>query len=262
VRPSPARAGADRSQAFYDGCLVPKPGTRSPECRYGDAASATTVVLFGDSHAMQYFPALRRVSADRDWRLLVLTKSGCPSAEVAVYYRQRRRAYTECDIWRESTLRRIEDREHPALIVTSSSNGTAVLRSGRPLGPAQSRQALASGYVAMAARLVALGARVVAIRDPQQPPQDIPSCVARALPDPRRCAFTRRARDARADPVGAALRASAAVTLIDPADELCRRRLCPAVIDDVLVYRQGGHLTATFAATLAPWLARRLRGLL
>jgi hypothetical protein len=30
------------------------------------------------------------------------------------------------------------------------------------------------------------------------------------------------------------------------------------VIGDVLVYRRSGHMTATYAATLAPWLDERL----
>ena len=36
------------------------------------------------------------------------------------------------------------------------------------------------------------------------------------------------------------------------------RELCPAVIGDVLVYRNSGHLTATYARSLTPWLSRRL----
>ncbi|HET8953621.1 MAG TPA: hypothetical protein VFN44_24070 [Solirubrobacteraceae bacterium] len=39
---------------------------------------------------------------------------------------------------------------------------------------------------------------------------------------------------------------------------LCLEDLCPAVIGGVLVYRNSGHLTASFAATLGPWLGRRL----
>jgi hypothetical protein len=48
------------------------------------------------------------------------------------------------------------------------------------------------------------------------------------------------------------------VRVIDAADRFCLGRLCPAVIGNVLVYRQTGHITATYAATLAPWLERRL----
>ena len=48
------------------------------------------------------------------------------------------------------------------------------------------------------------------------------------------------------------------IRVLDPTGLLCLRELCPSVIGDVLVYRNSGHLTASFAATLGPWLARRL----
>ncbi len=46
--------------------------------------------------------------------------------------------------------------------------------------------------------------------------------------------------------------------MLDPTDQLCLADLCPSVIGDVLVYRNSGHLTASFAATLGPWLGGRL----
>ncbi len=48
------------------------------------------------------------------------------------------------------------------------------------------------------------------------------------------------------------------VRLIDPAPVLCLEKRCPAVIGDVLVYRNGAHLTPTYLRTLAPWLGERL----
>ena len=39
----------------------------------------------------------------------------------------------------------------------------------------------------------------------------------------------------------------------------CLPDLCPAVVGDVLVYRNSGHITASYMKTLAPWLERRLR---
>jgi hypothetical protein len=38
----------------------------------------------------------------------------------------------------------------------------------------------------------------------------------------------------------------------------CPGKMCPAVIGDVLVYRKGSHLTATYVLTLTPWLAEHL----
>ena len=43
-------------------CGLNDPDTVSPSCLAGDPASATRVVLFGDSHAMQWFPAVDRIA--------------------------------------------------------------------------------------------------------------------------------------------------------------------------------------------------------
>jgi hypothetical protein len=48
------------------------------------------------------------------------------------------------------------------------------------------------------------------------------------------------------------------VGLIDPTPVVCLEKTCPAVIGDVLVYRNGAHLTATYVRTLTPWLDKQL----
>jgi hypothetical protein len=67
---------------------------------YGERGSSTTVVLFGDSHAMQYFPALERIAARRRWRLVNLTKGGCPPARVRALYPLTPRMNPVCDVAR------------------------------------------------------------------------------------------------------------------------------------------------------------------
>ena len=66
------------ARPFDDGCLVDERARTSPPCVYGARRSRTTAVLFGDSHAMQLFPALEHVAKRRGWRLVELTKAGCP----------------------------------------------------------------------------------------------------------------------------------------------------------------------------------------
>jgi hypothetical protein len=58
VYPSPRKAETkeNRPQMYADGCHLTFPETQTPECVYGNRSSETTVVLFGDSHAMQWFP--------------------------------------------------------------------------------------------------------------------------------------------------------------------------------------------------------------
>jgi hypothetical protein len=101
------------------------------------------------------------------------------------------------------------------------------------------------------------GARVVLVRDQARAPVDVLDCVADNADALGRCAFApHRPRDRRFD-VRAARRAG--VRVVDPQKILCEKGRCPAVIGNVLVYRNDYHLTATFARTLAPWLGRKLR---
>jgi hypothetical protein len=213
-------------------------------------------VLFGDSHAMQWFQALERVAAARGWRLVQLTKAGCPPEAVSVVYAPQRRVYPECDAWRADALARIE-RERPALVVVSASVQYRVIASGHRLGAEPSTRALETGYAPILSRLREAARKVVVIADVPIPPWDVPDCVAGVTRDFARCAFPRAAAVARSHRIRDAV-AHAGVAVIDPTDQLCRATVCPAVTGDVLVYRRSGHLTATYAATLAPWLEERL----
>ena len=257
LRPTPRDADADRGRSWEDGCLVDAAATSSPPCVYGDRSAATTVVLFGDSHAMQFFPALDRVALRRHWRLVQLAKSGCPPEAVRVIYEPLDRQYPECDAWRDAALARIS-RERPALVVTSSSVAYRVVEGRRVLDGAAGLAALTRAYPRALARLAQIVPRVAVLTDAPRPPIDVPDCVATHLRDLRRCAFPRRAAVARARVLAAAARRVRGVQLIDTASRFCLRRLCPAVIGDVLVYRQTGHITATYMRTLAPWLEEAL----
>jgi hypothetical protein len=108
----------------------------------------------------------------------------------------------------------------------------------------------------------ATGAKVVVIQDMARAPRQVVDCVAEHSKRLSRCAF-RPSRDGGAafDKKGA--RGIEGVKVVDPIPRFCPRqrgdgRLCPAVIGNVLVYRNAYHLSATFAKTLAPWLGRKL----
>jgi peptidoglycan/LPS O-acetylase OafA/YrhL len=258
LRPRPIDADADRGRSFYDGCLVDKPATTSPACTYGDRRSPTTVVLFGDSHAMQWFPALERIARGR-WRLVEITKSGCPPQQVHVSYPRALREYAPCDTWREYALRRIERVEHAAMVIVSASVNYTVMQGDRGLGRDASTRALAGGYAPTLARLRAAGGRVVVLADPPRPPWDIPSCVSAAMRALRRCAFARGPAVQRSLATRKVVGRLPEVRVIDATSRFCLRTLCPAVIGNVLVYRNTGHVTASYMQTLSPWLERRLR---
>ena len=102
------------------------PATASSASRRADV----TVVLFGDSHAAQWFPALERLATDRGWRLVSMTKSGCTTADLNVWNGIVKRTYDECNRWREAALGRIAA-ERPELVVVSDSRGYQPMVDGK-----------------------------------------------------------------------------------------------------------------------------------
>jgi peptidoglycan/LPS O-acetylase OafA/YrhL len=260
VHPTPREAETkeNRPRMYADGCHLDLTEVESPRCVYGNPSSDTAVVLFGDSHAMQWFPALNRIAEERDWRLVGFTKSACPPAEVHIYNAGLRREYRECDEWRERTLDRIVKQEHPDLVVTSSLPTYNPRENDKRLSGDASEEALVDGYASTLKKLRDTGAPVALIEDVPHPDKNVPECVSRSLDHLERCAFQKNkalgfppVNPKAADEVDG-------VHLIDPTPMVCPEKQCPSVIGDALVYRNGAHLTATYVRTLTPWLGKQL----
>ncbi len=256
VRPNPLRARADRSRVFYDGCLVGIEGTNSNRCLYGDPEGKRTLILFGDSHAMQYFPPLEALAEEHHWRLIALTKAECSPGEVKIRSMVADREYSQCDTWRESALQRIEesgDNGTVTVVMSGDTAYTAYGEEGEELTGAANADALQEGYEKALQRIQAAGPDTVVIRDTPASSQDVPSCVSEDLQHLQSCAFAQpREWDREFDERAAV--ATPGTHLIDLTAEICPSELCRAVIGNALVYRDKSHLTATFARTLTPWI--------
>ncbi|KAA2256394.1 acyltransferase [Solihabitans fulvus] len=247
VFPGPATAREDFPQLAD--CQVPPPAISSPKCLFGDTTSAHRIVLLGDSHAAQWFPAVAEVAKRRGWALEVLTKSGCPLPRITVQSPQLGREYRECDTWRDAALDRVAAGPRPELIVMSALNRYTA-----------DRAALARGWDYSLGRLGATGAPVVYLRDTPFAAKDIPTCLSGELANWSACAFP-RTDGMLADPLAEDVvwGRRPALRMVDVTDVLCPPGdRCPAVLDGVLLYRDDAHLTNTAAALLSQRVARSL----
>ena len=143
-------------------------------------------------------------------------------------------------------------------MVVTSTNDYRVTQDGELLGREDSSRALEEGYVSTLEKLRGTGAEVVVIGDIPHPDNDIPRCVSRSMDRLQDCATPRSRAFGRPLVNARAAAWAAGAHFIDPTPVLCLERVCPAVIGDALVYRNGAHLTPTYVRTLAPWLADRL----
>jgi peptidoglycan/LPS O-acetylase OafA/YrhL len=259
LRPNPLKARADRGRSYYEGCMVGIEGTNSNKCLYGNPTGDRTLILFGDSHAMQYFPAVEELAEIHGWRLIVLTKAECPPEEVEVKSMVEDREYSQCDEWREETLKRIEQgNEHMTVVMSGDTEYTPFGPGGEELSGDEAAEAMEAGYLRTLRRIEAAGPHTVVIRDNPSSIEDVPSCVSEDIQHLGRCAFPRRKEWDREYDVRAA-KASPETHLVDFIGDICPGEVCRAVIGNALTYRDKDHLTATFARTLEPMLESDLR---
>jgi len=254
IHPSLAGAANDEAVLYRDGCHVGPPTVTVPTCDFADTSSSTTVVLFGDSHAAQWFPALEAISVQERWRLVSITKSSCPAADVSVYNAYLNRTYTECDAWRTRALETIRA-IHPALVVMSNRRdyGAATV----PDDSASFVPAWERGMATTLGQLRRSAAHVVFLEDTPHVTVSIPTCLSTGVATLAACQPT--PADADYDPARkqADRRAatSAGVDLVDPTPWFCTTRGCPAVVGDILVYRDQEHMTVVYSVWLR-WLLR------
>lgn len=249
ITPDPHEARSDRGRP--DRCPSRTELGSKLRCIYGKRRSDTNVVVWGDSKVMQYFPAMNRIAHRRDWRLVGLMRAGCPPMAI------RRYAY-RCDKWRERNLRRLR-RIDPELIVTSSSVAYQVVRRGKRLSRQRSRRFLRRAYIRTLRDFKRRGAKVVVVVNPPRAPENPVKCVIANRERLDLCAFERGPEPYRSYVAKAARRAR--VQRLDVNQVACPGAICPAVTNDILVFRDRVHLTATYVRWITDWIDERLPAL-
>jgi peptidoglycan/LPS O-acetylase OafA/YrhL len=258
LRPSLAQAKNDRPAVYTSGCHLDFEETEPRLCAFGRPASSTTVALFGDSHAAQWFPALESLARFKGWRLLSFTKSACASADATIYNRGLKRAYTECDAWRERVFARIE-RERPDLVILANSRTHLLSVDGAAVSSADREDLWAAALARTLDRIRRSAGMAAIIGDTPRAKKDAPTCLSRHPDNTLACATSRilAVAETRLESEReVAVKGSA--TFIDPTPWLCSVETCPVVIGRYLVLRDGHHLTTPFASALA----RRLSSVL
>ena len=135
----------DLPASYADGCHINDYQVTKPaDCVYGDAQGTRTAVLFGDSHAAQWLPALDRYARERGWRLEYHTKAACSPVLLPLWERSLRREYDECFEWRDAVLRRIAKGD-TSVVFVGSSRDYEILEGGRAVQTREDPARVAAG---------------------------------------------------------------------------------------------------------------------
>lgn len=222
-----------------DGCHVSHRGNKSGYCTYGDVNSDTTIVLYGDSHAAQWFPALEKIASKRGVKLVSLTKSACPAVD-APRDDDGGFKYINCAQWRKYSYQRIKKIKPLAVIMSSFQYFSAPAKYPDP------ELWWRNGQIKLLNSLKGASENLIYISDTPHPIVDIPSCLA-----------TQKAFECDTSEKSLNL-VIPGFKVIDPTPWLCSD-ICPAIKDSIVAYRDRSHISIAMSLHLMPLLEKALK---
>lgn len=236
-----------------DGC----PGNAtSIVCDYGDLSSKKLVILFGDSHAYMWLPAVAPIMAKDGYLLRLIWSTGCPAATLTV------RGNTTCNAWRSSEILLI-NKEKPKLVILSERTTDVPSVSGSLYTSAQWKAGLKETIALLktSTTKIAIIGDNASFANASSPV----TCLSRFPTSVQTCATPLvNPSPEWADQQAAEKAAASAehVTFINPTPWLCPKLSCSPIIGKYVVYFDWSHVTATYSAYLSTVMGNKLHPLL
>lgn len=241
VEPIPALAALKRDLpvVYGDGCHQNQTDAEPTSCILGNLGGKKTIAIMGDSHAAHWVPALERIAQENGWRFVTFTKSACSFSRIEA--RLQGKPYPSCMEWRENAIAKIKELGVD-IVFTSQSRGHGV------------GEAVAEGMRSVWREIMDSGSSVIAIHDTPWMPFKPGDCLS--LGKPEDCVAPRA--DVEAKNVTAyAASTVPGVRVVDLTNAICGPEVCESVVGNIIVRHDAHHLTATYSAALAPYLAEQ-----
>ena len=221
----------NKPRIYSDGCNAGGGKTASSNCTYGDLSSSKSIVLFGDSHAAQWFEPLNVIASNYGFKLISLTKSACPAFELPTVSKN---SYKDevCAAWQESSIKRINELSPEFVIVSSFSHYNLYEKNN------QKENIYVLGQKDLYNKLKGSVANLIYLSDTPKPVKDIPKCLSN---NPlKSCNEIDRSSN----------EVYEGFVTIDPYTWFCKEG-CKAVNGKYVVYRDASHISvdASLAVT-------------
>lgn len=255
-QPTPLAAEFDLAPTTADGVMADFADLDFHVGVYGDPNAERTIAVAGGSHAEMWVPALDIIGKRNGFRVTTYLKMGCPLTLEESPTRLDGAPYPECATWVRKVLDELE-RVRPDAVFTNST---------RP-SPDGAADHVPPGYLGVFDALTAAGLPVIAIRDTPWPhddaghPINTPGCLANGG-DAQTCGSERAAALDPVDPITDYALRNRLLSPLDLSDYVCDDTFCPAIVGNIIVYKDDHHLGATYVRSLSSALSRELEAAL
>ncbi|MBF4993815.1 acyltransferase [Arthrobacter gandavensis] len=246
VKPAPSEMDGEWAQ-LDEACgegTAPEAGSVLEEhCKQiGTAEGARkTVVVLGDSHAMQWTAALGPVARANDWHVVTVLKMGCR------YGAEDPDRSEDCNAFNQAAGEYVLDLMPDAVFTVAS-----LTQESSP------DETLAGGYEDGVRGFAEAGIQVLAMRDNPRFEFDMFKCLESNGFDVHACSVPRSRLLAEASPLEGLEARIPGVRVLDMSDQFCFENACPGIIGNVIVYKDHDHLNRTYLETTSHVLAERI----
>jgi hypothetical protein len=218
-------------------------------CVYGDVNSKKVIVLFGDSHAWMWLPAVYPAAARHGYKLILLFLTSCPAASVTYWDPQTNSYADSCTTARTAAIAAIR-KLNPSLVLLSSNTAQRYSSPNVLFTSAQWEAGLDQTITSLASPTTQVGV----IGDIPTLDVVMPECLAAYQSNVQQCGVAvpnpvvanrglQSAEEAAAKQTGA--------FYIDTLPWLCSSTWCSPVIGKLIVYLNPTHIDATFSEYLS-----------
>ncbi|MCU1551755.1 MAG: putative acyltransferase [Glaciihabitans sp.] len=243
LEPTLRSAIGDTGVLYTDGCQQTISSSKLVVCRFGDIHSKFRMVLFGDSHAGRWFPAIKAVAESEHIRLETYTKSACKSEDVD--RRWPGPAGSTCAQWRQEAIAAL-NKNPPNLIVLINHLGLSTASD------TSSETAEWETGIEHSIDRLPPASQILTIADTPEFDSAPAACLSTHLGDASACAGPLgQVLNAQIAAAQSAVAARTGAAYLDLNSYFCNAQKCPAIIGSTLVYADEHHLTATFTRRLA-----------
>jgi SGNH domain (fused to AT3 domains) len=233
-------------------------------CAFGMYPHRRTVALVGDSHSWHLRGALDYVAHKLVWGGWSVTAPGCSFSDAVKSLPAGLRE--SCMPWFKLVKAWFKRHREVSTVFLSQLNSTPVAGTSGAAAATLRINAYKRAWTQLLPKTIK---HVVVISDTPDPRDDVLECLAQTPAggpaDPAVACATPRAQALGTDIGGLAVKAlhSKRYAFVDMTQYFCDAAICPPIIGGALVPRDGlGHITPAFAASLGPFLLRRLQTLM
>jgi hypothetical protein len=222
-------------------------------CVYGDASSSKTIVLFGDSHALMWLPAIAPVAVAKNYKVIVIWVGNCPPADLSVYFPQ----YgfpLGCNEWRAKMIGLIQS-IHPQLVILGEHTTDLPSSATTDFTNAQ----LKSGLIKTINQLKSSKTKVAVLEDTVQFDVAVPKCLSRFATSVKSCGVAFPNPKFPGLQTGEEEAAAATKSLLVKTQDWLCTKTCSAVIGNYIPYIDLGHVSFSYAAYLSGVMGQALK---